>query len=108
MEPTMVPPAGSRPTTSDVAPAGEDWADADARRREADDRRWVLIRSAGLGLVLAGTIAIGWHHLHQERGARTFCTADGYLTDDGVHLHRDPDQGCAWVDEQGARVDPQP
>ena len=38
----------------------------------------------------------------------TFCTADGYLTDDGVHLHRDPDQGCAWVDEQGARVDPQP
>lgn len=65
----------------------------------------VLLRSAGLGLAIAGVIGIGWRHTHEPEPAARFCPADGYTTADGTELHRDPDQGCAWVDDDGRRVE---
>lgn len=74
---------------------------AETERRKA---RWQLIRAAGLGFALAGTIAVGWNHTHQPDPKPRFCTADGYTTADGEQLTRDVDQGRAWVDADGHRV----
>jgi len=72
-----------------------------AAERSAPSERWMLIRAAGLGLALAGTIAFGWSQLHQSEPAR-FCNADGYVTDSGETLTRSAD--CAWVDADGKPV----
>ncbi len=69
----------------------------------ATSQRWMLVRAAGLGLALAGTIAFGWSQLDRSEPA-TFCTADGYVTEDGQTLQRDEEQGCAWVDSTGKPV----
>lgn len=73
--------------------------------KAARTERWRLIRAAGLGIALAGTIAFGWSHLRpQEDAPATFCTADGYTTESGEVYGRDPQQGCAWVDAEGNKV----
>lgn len=81
--------------------------EADLRAVEAKaarDDRWRLVRAAGLGIALAGTIAFGWSHIRPAPESARFCTADGFVTEAGQTLTRDPDQGCAWVDADGARV----
>ena len=65
--------------------------------------RWRLIRAAGLGLALAGTIAFGWSQIDRSE-PKVFCKADGSTLDSGEALNRDPAQGCAWVDANGKRV----
>ncbi len=89
----------------------EDHLDAEraalaAERTEAAHRsakkRLTLIRSAGLGLALAGTIGLGWQLTHPADSKPKFCTADGFVGMDGEALHRDPDQDCAWVDADAA------
>lgn len=69
------------------------------------DERWRLIRSVGLGLALAGTIAIGWNHLDQPAPKPTTCAATSSAPGGRTDLHRDPAQGCAWVDAEGSVVD---
>lgn len=69
----------------------------------ATDERWRLIRSVGLGLALAGTIAIGWHQLKADASPTTSCPAAA-KTVDGSTLRQDPGQGCAWVDADGNPV----
>jgi hypothetical protein len=68
--------------------------------------RWVsLARSAGLGLAIAGTIGLGWNQTQGTDEPQRFCTADGFTAADGVTpYHRDLEQGCAWVDEDGELV----
>ena len=72
-----------------------------AAAKPAVDPRWTLVRSVGLGLALAGTIAIGWNHTHGATAPRS-CPADGYTLQDGTALHRDAD--CAWVGPDGKPV----
>ena len=66
-----------------------------------------LIRSAGLGLALAGTIAVGWRNTHPDEPAPApTCAADAASGEDaGATYHRDPAQGCAWVDADGHLVE---
>ena len=66
--------------------------------------RWRLIRAAGLGIALAGTIAFGWSRLQPKPATPTSCPADGYVTGAGAELRRDAEQGCAWVDGNGEKV----
>ncbi len=78
----------------------------DERHRASEPApRIVPLRSAGMGLAIAGVIGIGWRHTHEPDPAPRFCPADGYITADGTELHRDPAQGCAWVDDDGRRVE---
>lgn len=64
------------------------------------------MRSAGLGLALAGTIGIGWQRTHEPEDPPNFCTADAYIDEDGINEYtRDIDQDCAWVDSEGNLVD---
>jgi hypothetical protein len=70
------------------------------------DRWLTILRSAGLGLAMAGTIGIGWQHTHETDDKPKFCPADAYISaDDTLELHRDIEQDCAWVDSEGNRVD---
>ncbi len=73
--------------TSPPSPSVDDYLEAEraaiVRERlavdlEARTKRWTMIRSAGLGLALAGTIAFGWNHLHADAADadRTPVTAD--------------------------------
>ncbi|HWJ60747.1 MAG TPA: hypothetical protein VNS19_02165 [Acidimicrobiales bacterium] len=73
-----------------------------AEAKAARDERWRLIRAAGLGLALAGTIAFGWSRIRPEPEPARFCNADGYVTADGTELHRDQD--CRWVGPDGKPV----
>ncbi|MGN6693728.1 MAG: hypothetical protein ACTHN0_06085 [Aquihabitans sp.] len=75
-----------------------------AEARASRDERWRMIRAAGLGIALAGTIAFGWSRIRPEPEPARSCPADAVITDDGARLHRDPAQGCAWVDADGAKV----
>jgi hypothetical protein len=79
-----------------------EWAVASQRTSSGD--RWMLVRAAGLGLALAGTIAFGWSQLDRSQPVERFCTADAFITTSGETLTRDHDQGCAWVDADGERV----
>ncbi|QXC61144.1 hypothetical protein KSP35_23010 [Aquihabitans sp. G128] len=74
-------------------------ADAEAERTPRARRPRLV--AAGLAVALLGTIGVGWRQAHRPNPAPTFCTADGYLLDDGTSLQRDPDRGCRWVDEDG-------
>ncbi|WP_421119024.1 hypothetical protein ACE2AJ_16895 [Aquihabitans daechungensis] len=74
-----------------------------AVQRSAPSERWMLIRAAGLGLALAGTIAFGWSQLDRSEPA-TSCTADGSVTESGETLTRDDAQDCAGVDADGKPV----
>jgi len=72
--------------------------------KAARGERWRLIRAAGLGIALAGTIAFGWSLVRPKDETPRMCTADGYITESGEILGRDLDQGCAWVDGDGNKV----
>src|SRR5258708_685184 len=96
-----------RPTVGQVAlKRSIDRADRPVMGEPVIDRppvyRWLTImRSAGLGLALAGVISIGWHHTHEPEPQPRSCPADARVLDDGTVLHRDLDHGCAWVDGHG-------
>ena len=63
--------------------------------------RWLtIVRSAGLGLALAGTIAIGWQHTHEPTAPAKTCAAHAAAHDDQV---REPDSAkdCTEVDGHG-------
>jgi hypothetical protein len=80
---------------------------ADAAKDQVPTPRWVsLARSAGLGLAIAGTIGVGWNQTHGAEEPARFCPADAYIAEDGstAHHRRDPEQDCAWVDEDGDLV----
>lgn len=73
-----------------------------AEARATRDERWRIIRAAGLGIALAGTIAFGWSRIRPEPEPARFCTADGYVTESGETLSKD--ENCAWVDQEGNKV----
>ena len=82
-------------------------ADLEAAEARANrDDRWRMIRAAGLGIALAGTIAFGWNLVRPGAAPAPapMCTADGYVTSSGETLTRDASQGCAWVDADGKQV----
>jgi hypothetical protein len=62
-------------------------------------RRWlVAILSVLIVLVASGTAFA----IARSRSTPRFCTADGLISDQpGVTYHRDPDQGCKFVDQNG-------
>lgn len=72
-----------------------------AVQQSAASEKWMLVRAAGLGLALAGTIAFGWSQLDRSEPAK-FCPADGYVTKSGETLTRD--SNCTWVDGDGKPV----
>ena len=61
--------------------------------------RWLtIIRSAGLGLALAGTIAIGWQHTHEPATPAKTCAAHAAPHGD----QSDSTKDCTEVDGHGS------
>ena len=81
-----------------------------ARRLDADEGDGAggalsVMRALGLLVALLASVGLAWHVGRPDAPPdRGFCTADGYITDDGRTLHRGNDQDCRWVDENGNLV----
>ena len=61
--------------------------------------RWML---AAVGL--AAVAGVSYVVLDEETEAERFCTTEGRIDPEGGVYRRDPEQDCAWVDDDGNLV----